>query len=171
MKKCNIMILTGLFLLFLLSCSVREIDKTASVEAPATPKPGDCAACHMDKEVLPQGHVNTSDMRGNNCVSCHKPGTGSLRTKIPLSHMHKLEGLSCKECHEDPSSAKAIDSKVCQGCHNDTGVLIEAAKELPINPHFSPHEGKISDCNKCHHQHKKSENACANCHGMEYKVP
>ena len=163
--------LTGLCLLFFLSCGVKEVDKTASVKAPAAPKPGECKACHKDKEALPEGHVDTIDMAGDDCDSCHSEGQTSLRTKIPLSHKHKLKGLNCEVCHENSDPKKSVSSSVCQRCHNKPETLIEATKKLQINPHFSPHDGKTPDCNKCHHQHKKSVNYCAQCHGVEYKVP
>lgn len=156
----------GLFLLFLISCSVSEISETAAPEAPSPPKPGDCVSCHESKDVIPENHVETKGMMGDKCAMCHKTGPTSLRKKIPLSHMHQLEGISCKECHEDPASAKAVDSSVCKSCHNDMNALYNATSEVGLNPHFSPHEGKISDCNKCHHQHKSSENFCTGCHKM-----
>jgi len=161
----------GFFLLFLISCGVSEIKETAAPVAPAFPKPGDCNACHEDKEVLPSDHIDTKGMTGNECSACHVPGPTSLWAKIPLSHIHQQNGVSCKDCHEDPESAEPADSTVCEKCHGDTQALVEAASELEINPHFSPHEGSIPDCNKCHHQHKSSENYCANCHGMQYVVP
>jgi hypothetical protein len=163
--------LTGLCLLFFLSCGVKEVDKTVAVKAPAFPKPGECKACHKDKEVLPQGHVDTAEMTGGDCDSCHSDVQTSLRTKIPLSHKHKLNGFTCNDCHENTEPKKAVDASVCQKCHNDPQALIEASKKLTINPHYSPHDGKIPDCNKCHHQHKSSKNYCAQCHGVEYKVP
>ena len=154
----------GLFLLFLISCSVSEISETATPKAPSSPEPGDCISCHEGKEVIPRDHVDTKGMMGNECGKCHEQGTSSLRKKIPLSHMHQLAGASCKVCHEDPATAKAADSKVCQTCHDDTKALYNATSEVGLNPHFSPHEGKISDCNRCHHQHKSSENYCTQCH-------
>jgi hypothetical protein len=169
--KYVIQALNGFFLLFLISCSLSEINETASPRVPASPKPGDCIACHESKEVLPRDHVDTSDMTGNECGTCHEPGPTSLRTRIPLSHIHQLEGVSCKGCHEDPAFAKAADSKVCIKCHEDTGSLVEATDDLELNPHFSPHEGTVPDCSRCHHQHKSSENYCARCHTLEYKIP
>ena len=170
-KHIILRFVSGVFLLFLISCSVSEISETASDKAPTSPKPGDCIACHEGKEVIPGGHVDIKKMMSDECGACHEPGPSSLRGKIPLSHTHYLDGITCKGCHEDPASAKAADMKVCQTCHSDPAALIEAASELEINPHFSPHEGKISDCNKCHHMHKSSENNCAHCHGLDYKVP
>lgn len=164
-------ILSGLLLLFFTSCSVSRIDETSSGKIPAPPGPGDCAVCHKDKEVLPHDHVDTGNMTGEECNSCHKPRNTSLRTKIPLGHIHQLGGVSCKACHEDPAFPEAVESKMCKKCHSDEEELIAAVNKLDINPHYSPHDGKIPDCNKCHHQHRSSENFCFKCHGMEYKVP
>lgn len=164
-------IIATLFILFLVSCSVLKIYETSSVKTPVSQKPGNCVACHESGEVLPQEHGDTRDMTGNECDSCHGRSGLSLRTKIPLSHIHQLEGVSCKGCHEEPASVNAVDSKACQKCHSDEEALIGVVKELEINPHFSPHEGKFPDCNRCHHQHKSSENYCAKCHNLEYVVP
>ena len=164
-------LIIGSFLLFTISCSVSEMKESPAAKAPASPKPGDCTSCHEDKKVLPDDHVDTKGMAGSECDSCHGSKENSLWTKIPLSHLHQLKGVSCKECHEDPASPEPADTAVCQKCHGDIGALIKAASELQINPHYSPHDGKISDCNKCHHVHKSSVNYCAGCHGMKYKVP
>ncbi|MBN2419228.1 MAG: cytochrome c3 family protein [Deltaproteobacteria bacterium] len=159
------------FMLFTVSCSVSEIKETADTGTPASLKPGDCISCHDEKKVLPDDHVDTKGMKGSDCGSCHQPEGLSLWTKIPLSHIHQLAGISCNECHEDPASPEPADTAVCGKCHGDTQALIKAASELHINPHFSPHDGKTPACNKCHHVHKSSENQCAGCHGLEYKVP
>jgi hypothetical protein len=133
---------------------------------PASPKPGDCKACHKDKNVLPGEHVDTSDMAGNECGACHDD-ENSLKNKIPLSHEHQLEGITCTGCHENPDEPKGADTKVCLNCHNDMNSLIEATSNLELNPHFSPHDGKVPDCNRCHHQHKSSEIFCSQCHNVE----
>lgn len=171
MNKHTIKYLSGFFLIFLISCSTIETNETASLKVPASPKPGDCIACHESKEVLPQDHADTKVMMDSECTTCHKPGATSLRTKIPLGHTHQLKGLSCKKCHEDPASVKNADSKVCLTCHNNMEQLVEATNELKVNPHHSPHGGMDINCNKCHHQHKKSENYCNQCHNLKYKVP
>ena len=157
-------LLSGVFLLSLFACSVSEISETASMKTPAAPKPGDCIACHEDKEVIPADHPDTKDMKNSECGSCHQAGSNSLFEKIPQSHMHKLAGISCKGCHEDPASPKPVDSDTCKTCHNDMKALYSATSEVGLNPHFSPHEGKVPDCNRCHHQHKVSENFCTGCH-------
>ncbi len=172
MNKNIIKQVSGLLLIFLISCSILEKKETPPPKVSAPPRPGDCMACHETEAVLPQDHIDTKAMMGNACGACHKPGPTSLWAKIPLNHIHQLNGISCKGCHEGPDTTKAAaDSKVCQKCHNDTESLIQSANELEINPHFSPHESKVPDCNQCHHQHKSSENYCARCHGLEYKVP
>ncbi len=160
-------LISGISLLFLFSCSVSETNKTTSPEASTSPKPGDCIACHEDKEVIPLNHPETKNMTGDLCGSCHGTESNSLNEKIPLSHMHQLAGITCKECHEDPASAEPVDSNVCKTCHNDMDALFSATSEVGLNPHFSPHEGEISDCNLCHHQHKTSENYCHQCHPAE----
>ncbi len=160
-------LISGIFLLFIISCSVSEMSETAAPEAPSAPKPGDCASCHEGKKVIPEKHPDTKAMTGKQCSMCHKTGAMNLTNKIPLSHMHKLAGISCEECHEDPASAKPAGEAVCKKCHNDMKALYNATSEVELNPHFSPHEGKISDCNRCHHQHKNSENYCRQCHKKE----
>ncbi len=170
MRRYITLYLTVLSIIFFLSCGVKEMDKAVPVKTSAQPAPGECKACHADKDYLPQGHVDTAEMKGSDCDSCHS-GETSLRTKMPLGHKHRLNGLTCDQCHENIEPKKAVEASVCQRCHNDLKALIEASKALTINPHFSPHDGKTPDCNKCHHQHKKSVNYCAGCHGLEYKVP
>jgi len=169
--KYAIKYLCGLFLLLLISCSALEINETTRLKVPASVKPGDCIACHESKGVLSQNHVDTRVMMGSECGTCHQPGPTTLRTKIPLSHIHQLKGLSCKVCHNDPASIKDVNSKVCVNCHDNMSLLIEATNDMVLNPHISPHEGMNIDCNRCHHQHKSSENYCNQCHNLTYKVP
>ena len=159
-------LISGIFLLFLISCSISEISEPAAPEPPSSPKPGDCAACHEGKEVISKNHPDTKDMTGDQCNMCHRTSTMDLSKKIPLSHIHKLAGISCNECHEDPSAAAPADEAVCKTCHSDMKALYSATSEIGLNPHFSPHEGKVPDCNRCHHQHKTSENFCTGCHKM-----
>lgn len=169
MYTCIIRSLMSLLLLIsLVSCNTSKLNNTTALNKPAAPKAGDCNSCHEGMELLPSNHVDTRDMTLGDCTSCHEPeGDLSLRKKLPLSHAHKLGGVSCSQCHEDPASPSAVDQTVCLECHSDTAKLFEATGSLELNPHFSPHEGKISDCNRCHHQHKESENYCSRCHNME----
>jgi len=57
------------------------------------------------------------------------------------------------------------------GCHDTEAISAATEKMTPANPHNSPHYGKQSDCNLCHHQHEKSENYCARCHKFDFNVP
>lgn len=154
----------GIFLLSSVSCTVSEIKETDGPKAPGSQEPGDCISCHDNKEVIPKDHIDTRGMMGDDCGGCHESDPTSLGKKIPLSHIHQLAGVSCKGCHEDPDSDKTAGTEVCKKCHDDMNALYEATSEEVINPHLSPHEGKTPDCNRCHHQHKNSENFCYNCH-------
>ncbi len=161
-KLFIVFLISGFFLLFFIACSVSS--KTEQVKTPAPPKPGECTGCHGNKAVIPEDHADTSEMNRDDCNACHESEEMSLKEKIPSGHMHQLSGVSCRECHKNPSEAEPVDQAVCRTCHNDEKALYSATREKALNPHFSPHEGKIPDCNKCHHQHKLSENACNNCH-------
>jgi len=167
LHRYTLLFLSGLLLFFLVSCNISQINKGTSVKVTGIQKPGDCNSCHKEKTYLPRDHVDTDDMMGNDCSACHDAGSTSLYAKIPLSHKHNLEGIACRGCHGDTDAPKAVGSKVCLNCHNDINSLIEATGELELNPHFSPHDGKIPDCNRCHHQHKSSENYCSQCHSIE----
>jgi len=130
--------------------------------------PGDCAVCHGSEKVLPAGHVDMKGMTGAACKGCHR-GATSLRGKMPLSHSHQLNRVTCAECHGMTKPAKPPEQKKCLSCHADyKKIVIETDKTLP-SPHDS-HMGDL-DCGLCHHQHSKSENFCSQCHGWKYLVP
>lgn len=143
--------------------------KTAEVNA------WDCAACHKDKKVLPDNHVSTKDMPYEGCLVCHLSGQGNaavLKGKIPGSHLHTLRGVSCAKCHGTGKKPEALEMSQCVACHGSTEKLADKTKNVkPKNPHTSPHYGTELDCNLCHHQHKKSENYCAQCHQFDFVVP
>jgi hypothetical protein len=103
MRKYITIYLTGLSFLLFLACSVKEVDKTASVKAPASPKPGSVRPVIWIKRFCHRAMFDTSEMAGKVCDSCHSAAQTSLRTKMPLSHKHQLNGLTCKECHETQS--------------------------------------------------------------------
>ncbi len=136
--------------------------------------PGDCAACHGNETVLPNGHGETKGMKLQECLGCHKNSEvkekpGTLWGKIPLGHFHRLSGIACTDCHGTAKPAKAPDTAKCVSCHPEykKGPL-QANKDLQ-NPHDS-HMGDL-DCSVCHHQHAKSENFCSQCHYWKYLVP
>lgn len=132
---------------------------------------GDCTACHGNSDVLPRNHIGTKGMDSIKCEECHEAGLKVLREKIPLTHMHLLNGVTCADCHENPNSAKPLTTAQCLSCHGTFEEVADATKDLDPNPHNSPHYGTGMDCDLCHHQHSKSENFCAQCHEWELLVP
>jgi hypothetical protein len=135
-------------------------------------KATDCAACHGSRSPLPKDHPDTAGMSLKNCRECHANGSPTALTgKLPLSHFHQLAGAGCANCHADPKNPEAVPAKDCLKCHDMERVSAATAEVKPHNPHDSPHYGKNSDCNLCHHQHEKSENYCSQCHNFNYSVP
>jgi len=135
-------------------------------------KPSDCAACHGKTVPLPKGHVALANKKLSDCASCHaKGGATALSGKLPLSHTHQLAGVTCKSCHDNPRKAEVVKAPKCLTCHTGEAIFAATAAVKPRNPHGSPHYGKESDCNLCHHQHEKSENFCTQCHKFDFKVP
>jgi len=96
-------------------------------------------------------------------------GPASAAQDLFLGDKHKNKGVECSGCHpEDPPKQK-VPMAVCLGCHGDYPTVAAQTKRLDPNPHDS-HLGEI-ECEKCHHAHKASVNACAACHLMDMKVP
>ena len=181
-KKAKILLLTFMVVLFLVVVLSGGIDaapkeKKASVTKAKTVevKAWDCAGCHKDKKVLPGSHVPIKEMPYEGCLVCHIPGegnAGTLKAKIPGSHLHALKGIKCEQCHGKVKKPAPVEMGKCVACHGETAKLAEkTAKVKPQNPHESPHYGTSADCNLCHHQHTKSENLCAQCHKFDYLVP
>jgi hypothetical protein len=135
-------------------------------------KPGDCAACHGQEKVFSPSHVDTKAMTYKDCLGCHeKAGPQKLEGKLPGSHIHQLGGITCVKCHESGQKEEEVAMDKCVVCHNADKLAEKTAKVKPENPHTSPHYGTTLDCNLCHHQHKKSENFCAQCHKYDFVVP
>jgi hypothetical protein len=82
---------------------------------------------------------------------------------------HRNLGMDCSGCHKENPSKQKVPMAVCLGCHGDYQKSAAKTEHLNPNPHDS-HLGEI-DCEKCHHSHKASENACVACHQMDMKVP
>ncbi len=135
-----------------------------------TSQPGNCALCHGKDKVLPAGHADTRKMNNQGCKECH---VDSLRLagKFPSSHTHALSGVSCEKCHGKTKKPEEVPMSQCVTCHNPDKLVEKTAKVKPENPHTSPHYGNSLDCNLCHHQHRKSEDYCAQCHKFNYVVP
>jgi hypothetical protein len=145
----------------------------ATVKPIAGVKAGNCAGCHQKAKVLPDGHADTKEMTLSDCKQCHTGGEGNppaLETKIPLWHMHGLNGITCVQCHTAGTHQPAT-RRTCLQCH-DPKVLAEKTATLnPENPHNNRHFGTEENCNDCHHMHKLSENHCAECHNFKLRVP
>lgn len=166
-RRCSATLALALILLMALSLTAfAAAKKTISAKA------GDCKACHGAKKVLPVDHKDTKTMTYKECLECHeRTGAGSLRSKMPLSHIHQLSGTTCVKCHGKVKKPKEVEMAQCLTCHNPDKVAEQTAKVKPQNPHESPHYGTKLDCNLCHHQHKKSENYCGQCHSFSFTVP
>ena len=137
-----------------------------------TAKPGNCAACHGQQNVLPSDHGDTKAMIYTDCLGCHdKAGPQKLEGKLPGSHVHQFNDVTCVKCHGKEKKAEAVKMKQCLICHDAEKVADKTAKVKPENPHKSPHYGTKLDCNVCHHQHEKSENFCSQCHKFDFVVP
>ena len=161
-------------LLAMLVMAVTIMIVAIAVAAPKkvpTAKGGDCAACHGQEKVFSPSHVDTKGMGYKDCLGCHdKAGPQKLAGKLPGSHLHQLNGITCAKCHVT-KAPEAVPMDTCVKCHNPDRLVEKTAKVKPENPHTSPHYGNTLDCNACHHQHQKSENFCAQCHKFNFTVP
>ena len=136
--------------------------------------PGDCAACHGPVALLPKDHPATKGQSKKNCAECHDgKKASSLRGKLPLSHVHGLEGVSCADCHGGDAK-QAVEMAKCLECHESGEAVAKRTvpqDKIHHNPHLSPHYGTDLDCVLCHHAHAKSENYCMQCHDEKRVVP
>jgi hypothetical protein len=89
-----------------------------------------------------------------------------------LGKLHAARGVKCVACHASAKKPQPVAMEKCLTCHGDTRALAEkTANVKPRNPHESRHYGTEADCNLCHHQHRKSENFCLDCHNrFDFKV-
>ena len=169
----------AIFCFFTLIVSIAVVSYgTASGADPSAPKrlidaqPGDCAACHAGgRHVMPGDHPQTKTMKMEQCRACHPKEKGPITDKMPSSHAHMLAGVSCQACHGQKPPYDKVDMKTCTACH-PTGKLAAAPARdhfLP-NPHNS-HYGTDVECSLCHHQHKKSEYMCTQCHDFKNVTP
>lgn len=145
----------------------------AGIRAQPGVAPGDCAGCHRGEAVRPAGHVDTRAQKLDDCVRCHAPRTAqALGGKIPTSHVHRLAGVGCADCHGARRAPEPVEAARCLGCHGPASALVAAtAKVQPENPHDSPHWGPQMECLACHRQHSRTVNWCAHCHGFAFRVP
>lgn len=81
---------------------------------------------------------------------------------------HSENGLSCSDCHtSDPPQPVATEQ--CLNCHERQEAKVDYSGEP--DKHDSPHYGPELDCGNCHHEHRVSENFCAECHEFDFVVP
>lgn len=164
MRRATVLLLVLVLMTFSLTAFAAPKKSTSA-------KAGDCKACHGVQKVLPPEHKDTRAMSYRDCLECHeKAGAISLRTKLPLAHIHRLSGATCARCHGAVKKPQEVEMKQCLTCHNTEKIAEKTANVKPQNPHESPHYGKLLDCNLCHHQHKKSENYCGQCHSFSFVV-
>ena len=129
----------------------------------------DCGGCHKGQAALPSGHPSSADPAWPACGKCHG-GEKSLRTKVPLEHLHRMNGLECADCHDQEGGPRALTPEECLKCHGPYGELIKKTSGLERNPHDSHYRDTLG-CDACHQAHSKSENYCATCHNWSLKVP
>lgn len=165
----NLFLISFLIALFLFAAIGNSY---AAPKNMATAKPGNCGACHGKEKVLPQGHEDTKNMIYEGCTTCHtKTEKTNLQGKMPGSHLHRLQGITCEKCHGKAKKPITVKMDQCLTCHNAEKMAEKTAKVKPENPHTSPHYGTTLDCTLCHHQHAKSENYCSQCHKFDFVVP
>lgn len=89
-----------------------------------------------------------------------------------LVKVHTQNGVKCADCHGKAKKPAPVEMDRCVTCHDTKELAAKTANVQPQNPHENRHYGTELDCNKCHHQHKKSENFCLQCHPtFKFAVP
>ncbi|MBU1193912.1 MAG: cytochrome c3 family protein [Proteobacteria bacterium] len=129
-----------------------------------------CSACHEADCKVPADHVDTNAMNLGQCLECHSKDTPKLTHTLPLSHTHRLNGVSCKDCHGNTQPPKLVNTDQCFSCHTIENLLNNTKDNKEANPHNS-HYGPELDCDLCHHVHKPSENFCNQCHEFTFIIP
>jgi hypothetical protein len=147
-----------------------------SLKQPGKKSQDGCASCHLKEKVVPEDHSPTRDLTLGDCLECHDTDTVTLTHKIPLSHIHQLQGIGCVDCHGPGEPQKGVGAHKCLSCH-EMEKIIKKTRNIgtvdgteAANPHKS-HYGPSRDCDLCHHLHRKSENFCGECHDFEFVVP
>ena len=96
-------------------------------------------------------------------------GLSRAAQEFLLGDKHKNLGIECSGCHQEDPPKQKVPMAACLGCHGDYAKVAAKTSKITPNPHDS-HLGEI-ECEKCHHSHKPSVNACNACHLMDMKVP
>ena len=95
--------------------------------------------------------------------------TSAQEKKQFLADRHQTRGQNCATCHKESPPRADVPAAVCMQCHGDAEKLAMRTREVRPNPHDS-HLGDMA-CDKCHHGHKASEDACGKCHSFGFKTP
>lgn len=97
--------------------------------------------------------------------------SGTAQAADFLADRHVARGVECKTCHltATPQPGAKVKSQTCNGCHVSLDKVAERTKDMTPNPHYNHLIG--TDCQECHKGHQQSQNLCANCHALEWKVP
>ena len=85
------------------------------------------------------------------------------KESVLLDQTHIAKGVKCASCH-GAEERQAVPMLKCVQCHNTKKLAEKTADVKPTNPHKNRHFDTETDCSKCHHIHKKSENYCVSCH-------
>jgi hypothetical protein len=99
----------------------------------------DCTACHSKHGAVPE------------CMSCHQ------------GHSPAMVQADCKNCHKAHmplavTFSKDLESKQCQGCHNQAFDLLMANKT----------KHRDLSCVTCHQDKHKMIPRCEDCHGVPH---
>jgi len=103
---------------------------------------------------------------------CMNAANAATKQDAPAGFVakHTSNGVTCEMCHGG-GKKEPVDSFKCTTCHDTKDLAEKTAAMAPANPHDNRHFGTEGDCNGCHHQHKASENRCAECHKFKFQVP
>lgn len=102
-------------------------------------------------------------------------GAAAAHAAPDLAKTHADAKVACAKCHGQakPAKAPAKPNASCVTCHGPQPALAGKTAAAKPNPHAPPHlaAGETQACNECHHIHKPSEVACAECHrGFRFNV-
>lgn len=109
---------------------------------------------------------------GSGLASLLAVGLAAAPAMAPRMSKHAGRGVACAQCHGKGTKREAVPFRQCQGCHDPADLAARTANVKPTNPHQNRHYGIQTDCTRCHHEHKASENFCLPCHSrFTFKVP
>ncbi len=154
-----------------------------------------CVSCHEKQPAewrlvaATQGHREHHDVKGVDCLSCHKNDThkseSAEKTCTTCHQDQKLHKVStanaetCLSCHNYNSSPKRLPpptTVTCETCHADREKLTASAAGVDVSSMKTVDEsalhGKVA-CQLCHNAHGKKPTPppgqviCVRCHQFE----